>query len=256
VILDVTGQFNDVFVWVLGIAAAWAGGAAAAKQQRLIEELHDAQTGLAERAAMEERRRIAREIHDVIAHTLAVTMLQLTGARMVLRRDPDDAEAALLRAEQLGRQSLAEIRRTVGLLDDGDTPGAPSLPGAADIRQLVRDFADAGLPVALELTGDEAALPPNAGLALYRIVQESLSNVSKHAAGAQATVQLHVEGGAARLRVWNEFTTPRTAPPATDGHGIAGMRARAVLLGGTVCAGPAADGWTVDVRLPLELERT
>jgi signal transduction histidine kinase len=256
VLLDLTGQFNDVYVWVLGIVAAWAGGAASAKQQRLIDELRAAEAELATRAAAEERRRIAREIHDVVAHTLAVTMLQLTGARMVLRRDPDDAELALRRAEQLGRESLAEIRRTVGLLDDGAGTAVPALPAAADIPELVREFSDAGLHVELNASGDARSLNPNAGLALYRIVQESLANVSKHAVGAHACVDLRIDDDRVRLRIWNALTTAATPPADCNGHGIAGMAERAMLLGGTLRAGPGVDGWTVDVDLPLELELT
>jgi signal transduction histidine kinase len=163
---------------------------------------------------------------------------------------------ALLRAEQLGRESLAEIRRTVGLLDDGESSTATPLPAAADIPQLVREFADAGLHVELDASGNPDALNPNAGLALYRIVQESLANVSKHAAGARACVDLRVGDECVRLRIWNALTTPPSSPPtARDGHGIAGMQERATLLGGTLHAGPRAGGWTVDAELPLELGR-
>ena len=250
VTLDVAGQFNDVFVWVLGIIFAWAAGAALAKQERLIDELRAAQAQLAARAAADERQRIAREIHDVIAHSLAVTMLHLTGARMALHRDPQDAEAALLRAEQLGRQSLAEIRRTVGLLGHEGTGVAAPLPCAADIVPLVREFAAAGLVVDLEVSGDADALAPGTGLGLYRIAQESLANVTKHAPGARASVQLNVDDGTARLRVWNEVHAPMRHPADLDRHGIRGMQERATLLGGSLRAGPCAEGWSVEASLP------
>ena len=254
VMLDLLGEFNDVFVWVLGILAAWGGGAIAARQHRLIEELHAANTQLAARAAADERRRIAREIHDVIAHSLAVTMLHLTGARMALRRDPDDAEAALLLAEQLGRRSMAEIRRTVGLLGDdptGDRAVAP-LPGAAEIEPLVREFAAAGLDVDLECTGDLAALEPGTGLGLYRIAQESLANVGKHAPEARARVQLCIGTERVRLRVWNEIRD-RLSDANPDGRGVEGMCERAIALGGSLTAGPCTDGWCVEADLPQKL---
>ena len=199
------------------------------------------------------RRRTAahrREIHDVIAHSLAVTMLHLTGTRMALHRDPQDAEAALLRAEQLGRQSLAEIRRTVGLLGHEATGVAAPLPCAADIVPLVREFAAAGLVVDLEVSGDADALAPGTGLGLYRIAQESLANVTKHAPGARASVQLNVDDGAARLRVWNEVHAPMRQPADLDRHGICGMQERATLLGGSLRAGPCAEGWSVEASLP------
>jgi signal transduction histidine kinase len=252
--LDLAGEFDDIFVWVLGIVAAWLGGAVGAKQQKLIDELRAAQAQLAARAAADERQRIAREIHDVIAHSLAVTMLHLTGARMALHRDPEDTEAALLRAEQLGRQSLADIRRTVGLLGREATGVAPALPDAADIVPLVREFASAGLDVDLELSGDANTLAPGTGLGLYRIAQESLANVGKHAPGAKASVQLSVGNGTARLRVWNEVQAPTRQPADLDGHGIRGMQERAALLGGTLHAGPCTDGWCVEVNLPRDLE--
>src|SRR5262249_27706705 len=136
--LDIAGRFHGSVVWLLAIAFAWSGTALLQSRLRLIDEI-------GERAAFEERQRIARELHDVIAHTLAVTMLQLTGARLALERDPDDAARALLEAERLGRQSLAEIRRTIGLLapEAGDLT-AP-MPTATDVPDLVRELSNAGL---------------------------------------------------------------------------------------------------------------
>src|SRR5207237_7269040 len=126
------------------------------------------------------RQRIAREIHDVVAHSLAVTMLHLTGARLALHRDPKEAEQALLEAERLGRESLAEIRRTVGLLAPEGTGTAAPMPTAVDIPQLVREFEAAGLDVDFELTCDAHALARATGLGLYRVAQESLSKAVWH----------------------------------------------------------------------------
>jgi signal transduction histidine kinase len=226
---------------VLGIIFAWAAGAALAKQERLIDELRAAQAQLAARAAADERQRIAREIHDVIAHSLAVTMLHLTGARMALHRDPQDAEAALLRAEQLGRQSLAEIRRTVGLLGHEATGVAAPLPCAADIVPLVREFAAAGLVVDLDVSGDAEALAPSTGLGLYRIAQESLANVTKHAQ-VRASVQLNVDDGTARLRVERSACADASSCDL-DRHGYAGCRSarRSWWL---TPRGSCAEGWS------------
>src|SRR5436853_615896 len=127
--VEVAGLYSGAFAYVLGIGIAWAWGYAVRQQYHLIVELKAAQAGLAERAAADERQRIAREIHDVVAHSLAVTMLHLTGARLALQHDPAEAAEALAEAERLGRQSLADIRRTVGLLADGGRAGAaPPMP--------------------------------------------------------------------------------------------------------------------------------
>src|SRR5207244_4191258 len=242
--LDVAGRFDGSIVWLLAFAFAWAGTALVQSRLRLIGEL-------GERAALEERQRIARELHDVIAHSLAVTMLQLTGARLALERDPADAAQALLEAERLGRQSLAEIRRTVGLLTPGEgTPTAP-LPTAGDIPALVREVADAGLGVQLDCDGDLNVVAPAAGLSLYRIVQESLANVVKHASGAPATVRLRIDP----RTVWVDIDNPLTAtvrPSATgeSGSGLTLMRERAELLGGSLRVGRDGDRWRVHVEIP------
>lgn len=175
--LDLAGRFEGSLVWVMAFAFTWAGAALVQSRMKLLDVV-------SERAAFEERQRIARELHDVIAHSLAVTMLQLTGARLALERDPKDAAHALAEAERLGRQSLAEIRRAVGLLAPSDETPLDAPPTAADVPELVAAMSDAGLDVTLHSDGDLAAVAPGSGLAVYRIVQESLANVVKHAPGA------------------------------------------------------------------------
>lgn len=252
--LDIWGSYDESFVWLLAIALSWAGGIGMQKQFLLLARARAEQTHLAERAAAEERQRIAREIHDVIAHSLAVTMLHLTGARLALRRDPNEAETALLEAERLGRESLAEIRRTVGLLAPEGTGTAAPMPTAADIPQLVREFEAAGLDVDFELTGDPRSLPPAAGLALYRVAQESLANVVRHAPGAPTSLSLLIDQDVVRLRVRNRLAQAVGAPSADGGQGVRGMQERVTLLGGELRAGPDETGWCVDVELPLALE--
>jgi len=167
------------FGWIGGAFLALASGRMVQHQARLLAQLRAAQSELASQAAAEERRRIAREVHDLIAHSLTVTMLHLTGARLTLQNDGDTEEAiaGLAEAERLGRQSLADIRRTVGLLGsaNGDTPTAPPLPGALEVDSLVQGYAAAGLAVTLQAYGEARDVSPATGLALYRIVQESLA---------------------------------------------------------------------------------
>jgi signal transduction histidine kinase len=252
--VDLMGRYTGSFIWVLAYGMVGASTFAFQAQFRLFEQQRAAQAGLAERAAADERQRIAREIHDVVAHSLAVTMLHLTGARLALRRDPKEAEEALLEAERLGRESLAEIRRTVGLLAPEGTGTARPMPAAADIPQLVREFEAAGLDVDFELTGDPHALAPATGLGLYRVAQESLSNVVRHAPGTRTTMSLCVADEMVSLHVRNRFAGATRVASADGGLGVRGMQERVTLLGGELRAGPDGDSWCVDVELPRAID--
>jgi signal transduction histidine kinase len=151
-------HFNPLIgqvIWVFGFTIGWLGGAAYRSQLKIVTELALAQTELAERAAEEERHRLAREVHDLIAHSLAVTMLQLSGARLALAAgDTDEAVAALADAESAGRAAMAEIHRTVGLLGRGGDPTPAPTPCASDLPDLIDGFTRAGLGVRFELDGD------------------------------------------------------------------------------------------------------
>lgn len=193
-------------------------------------------------------------MHDVIAHSLSVTLLHVTGARRGLQedRDIDDAVEALEQAERLGRQAMADIRRTVGLLDGAVGRAAPE-PGVADIVTLVEDFVRAGLAVGYEPSGNSHdGVSAAAGLALYRIAQESLANIAKHAPDAVSHMTLEVSDSVAVLTVSNGLPVPAAA--CAEGRGLRGMRQRVELLGGRIDAGPADDGWTVRAVIPLEVE--
>ncbi len=210
-----------------------------------------------QQATTAERERIAREIHDLVAHSLSVTLLHITGARHALSdvssgASADDAvaeaDAALADAEQVGRRAMADIRRTVSAMADG--PASPqSLPGAADIAALVREVDQAGLHVEYDERGDLTQLADATGLGLYRIAQESLANVAKHAPGSTAKVSLSVGRGSARLMVRNQLNGTRGRRADEQGSGLAGMHARAAQLGASLNAGEDGDEWLVDVRL-------
>ncbi|PWN02621.1 histidine kinase [Nocardioides silvaticus] len=215
-----------------------------------------------QQATTAERERIAREIHDLVAHSLSVTLLHITGARHALSdvqsgaASADDAvgeaDAALADAEQVGRRAMADIRRTVSSMADGPAT-RQSLPGAADIAALVREVDQAGLRVEYDERGDLSQLADATGLGLYRIAQESLANVAKHAPGSTARVSLSVGRGSARLTIRNRLAGARgsRADARTDGlgSGLAGMHARAAQLGASLEAGEDGDEWRVDVRL-------
>ena len=224
------------------------------RERGLVAELRAAQAGLADRARAEERNRIARELHDVIAHSLTVTLLHVSSARMALRFAPEEAERALVEAERLGRETLDEVRSTVGLLHSdgagrtGEGAAAP-LPGLAGVPALVDRFRSAGADAALRLDGDPDGVPATVGLAVYRIVQEALTNAAKHAPGAPVTVEVAIAddvtvtvGSAGR---------PGAGRGQGTGLGLDSMRERAESLGGELQAGPDGAGWSVGAVLPL-----
>ena len=243
---------SEDFMWAIPVGLAVMTGVFIRAMLRALVQLSVAQDALAVQAASDERRRIAREIHDVVAHSLTVTMLHLTAARMaVARGDSGEATDALEEAERAGRQSLADVRRTVGLLRsgaDGDAGGQTPMPVATDLAGLVDSYRDAGLVVDATMRGDLAAVAPGVGLAMYRIVQESLANVARH--GRDATVTVVVEA-ADPVHVVVRSAGSRVAPAGRSGSGIAGMRERAEALGGRCTAGPDGDhAWVVDAVLP------
>ena len=252
------------FIWTVGIALGWLGGFSVhftAKQasdlRRINEELEAAQSTLAEKAAADERSRIAREVHDVIAHSLSVTMLHVTAARMALQKGSDEpALESLQEAEKQGRKSLAEIRRTVGLLGPDADATAPPMPGTGDLPNLIEEFRTAGLDVTLRMNGDVLTLPPAAGLSLYRIVQESLTNAAKHAPGARASVELTLTADDIRLRIHNARSNGAAVASDGGGLGIRGMIERASVLDGHLAAGPDDEGWTVFLHAPRPVDQT
>jgi len=248
---EVFGPYEGSFIWVVGICLGWAGGFGLQMNLRLLLEMKESQATLVEKAATEERQRVAREIHDVIAHTLSVTMLHLTGARLALERgDRNDAIAALRDAERMGRESLGDIRRTVGVLgSDGSGTDAP-MPTAAELPDLVAGFQAAGLDVDLTVRGDPEGLPPALGLSVYRIAQESLANVAKHAPESRSEVRLAVDPNCVHLVVSDHDGRPVSVPSENGGLGLRGMRERAVALGGSLDARPHGEGWLVEATLP------
>ncbi len=240
--------------WILGISATGLMMRMVVVQQSLVQQLRVAQADLARQAVAAERRRIAGEIHDVAAHSLAVTLLHLTGARLRVQREHGQAwlVEALAEAERLGRQTLDDVRRTVGLLQDSANGTAPPLPGAVAISDLIEEYRAAGLAVSFGSHGDAAGVPAATGLALYRITQEALANAVKHAPGAPVEVLLEV-GGHTRVSIRNPL--PAQVAAATDrgtGLGIGGMRERARLLGGSLNAAADDRGWLVECTIPRD----
>ena len=230
----------------------------------LVTQLRAAQAGLAEQARTAERNRIARELHDVLGHTLTVSLLHVQSARLAVEHDPADAARSLAEAERLGRECLAEVRTTVGLLrqdaDRGRGPGSgpgsggdgiAPMPGIAGLPTLVERFRSAGADVTFTVEGDTAGLPATTGLAVYRILQEALTNAARHAPGAPTEVRLAVSAGAVTLTADSRAELGSVAKPGT-GLGVVSMRERAESLGGSCQAGPGGHGWLVRATLPLD----
>jgi signal transduction histidine kinase len=240
--------------WLAGSTVIMFGGLLLRNQLILIAQLRAAQAGLAAKARAEERNRISRDLHDVIAHSLTVSLLHVMSARLAVESDPDDAARSLAEAERLGRESLAEVRQVVGLLraDEGvaDSDRTLPQPGASGVPSLVERFQAAGVDVTLTVDGDAGRLPATVGLAVYRILQEALTNVIRHAPGAPTSARLVVSERDATLTV-DSLGKPGTG----TGHGLPGMRERAESIGGSCSAGPSGTGWLVRASLPLVAPR-
>ena len=250
-------RLDTPFLYLAFIGIGWLVGHLMRVQQELLTEQREAHAQLAAHAVADERRRIAREVHDVIAHSLSITLLHLTAARHALQHDDQDefAVVALQQAEHSGRQAMTDIRHTVGLLDDDSTPHTPE-PGLSDIASLTAEFVHAGLNLTFETSGDLDQVSAAAGLAMYRVAQESLANIAKHAPNSPSAISLAVTRFSAALCIVNQFPSPPNATPTAPGRGIRGMRQRIELLGGTIDVGPSPEGWAVRARVPVERPET
>jgi signal transduction histidine kinase len=244
---------GEAFVYfATGGLIVWCIGRILRRERRLVAALTEAQERLEAAASAAERQRIARDVHDVVGHSLTVMLLNVSGARRVLTRDPTAAAEALDRAEQAGRGSLQSVRAIVGLLRAPNEAGAEPQPGAADIVALVDTAAAAGLPVRAEVSGELDAVDPYVGLAAYRLVQEALANVEHHAPGSDVVVRVVNDDDRLSVSVRNGPAGRTPSPPAgRGGTGLEGMRQRVGAVGGTVSAGPEGGGWIVDGSIPL-----
>jgi signal transduction histidine kinase len=238
--------------WVVGVTFTVIAAALVRHQLMLVERLRAAQADLAERSRADERSRIGRELHDVIAHSLTVSLLHIASARLAVEHEPHEAIKALLEAERVGRQSLAEVRSTMGLPHHGDHASggiALPVPGITDLVSLVEQARVAGVDASLVIEGNIAALPATIGSTAYRIVQEALTNAAKHAPSACVAVRVAVA-----RQVVSVDVDSAGAPRRGSGMGLLSMQDRAEAVGGTCTAGPGGSGWLVHASLPLEVE--
>jgi len=236
-----------------GSLFSWFIGRMLYRERELVGALTEAHSRLHDAAAAAERQHIARDVHDVVGHSLTVVLLNVMGARRVLTLNPRAAAEALDRAEQVGRDSLESVRAVVELLRAPGTSSAaaPRAPGVADIAALARTAVDAGLPVHLEVEGDLDSVDACAGLGAFRLVQEAISNVEHHAPGAAVVVRIVIDGEQLAVSVQNGPAAHHVTRSFGGGVGLAGMRERIGALGGRLSAGPDGDGWRVEGSIPL-----
>ncbi len=246
--------------WVL---ASFAWGAAVRSRRQLLEsarlraELAErTREAEAERRADAERLRIARDLHDVIGHSFAAVNVQARMARAVLETDKGGTRQALEAIEAISRTALAEIRQTLGMLRGGGPPGQIADPAglAAKAGLLLEPLRQAGIGVDARVDLGDGPLPPEAAEAVYRVVQESLANVLRHADPATVRLSICRDHGTIAVEIVNDGTQPARGRLAgrdgPRGHGIAGMRERVTALGGELTAGPARSGFTVRATVP------
>ncbi|MGO8959571.1 MAG: sensor histidine kinase [Streptosporangiaceae bacterium] len=241
---------STLTAWVLGDSMRYRRGYYAELEDKAAR-LEAERNAQAKVAAAAERARIARELHDVVAHHVSVMVVQADGAGYALHSDPDRAAAALNAISCTGRQALTEMRRLLGVLrSTADQAQLAPMPGLGELRELLDQAREAGLEVSYTLTGIPRELPEGADLAAYRVVQESLTNTRKHAGlAASAAVTLRYEPDWLIVEVTdNGMATP---VGEAGGHGLVGMRERITMYGGTIQAGPlAGGGFGVVARLP------
>ncbi|MEV4010759.1 sensor histidine kinase [Nonomuraea angiospora] len=237
---QVNGWPDPVFIvgaaWLV-VGASWSLGTAA--RTRRVSAAREAKMQ-AEKAVVDERLRIARELHDVVAHSLSMITVKAGVAAKVLDRHPEEGREALRAIEEIGRGSLVEMRQLLGALrSSGSAPESTPLPGLADLPSLAQRAAEAGVRVDLSVSG---AVPDSMGLSVYRIVQEAITNVVRHAAPARCRASVSVADGLLKISVVDDGPGRRVLPGKAGGHGLAGMRERAMMYGGAFEAGPLPGG--------------
>ena len=250
----------DALAWDLLIVASWLLGAYLRTRRLYVAELaaravraEQEREDRAAAAAAEERSRIAREMHDILAHSVSVMVVQAEAAEEMLDHDPDRARQPLQKVQRTGREALVELRRALGTLRV--PPGAvpPPQPGLDVVPSLVAEVEAAGLPVVVTIEGERPALTAGVDLAAYRIVQEALTNALKHADAQQASLAIRYAPSSVQLEVRDDGRGRLGGEPNGVGHGLVGMRERVARYGGDVQAGPGeAGGYVVRATLPLD----
>jgi signal transduction histidine kinase len=248
-----SGSFSvsNAAIFVFFILGAWGAGRLILKRAQQAQLAYADTDRLARTAVAEERARIARELHDVVAHSISIVAVQAGAAEELLDRDPERARAHLHAVRSTAREAMTEMRRVLDVLREDDAPHAP-LPGLSRLDDLVTEARAAGVEVDVVEEGERPQLPAGLDLIVFRVVQEALTNVRKHAGGARASVRLSYARRALEIDVRDDGEAAASAP-RSGGHGLIGMRERVTLFGGTLEAGSAdGGGFRVHAVLPLE----
>jgi signal transduction histidine kinase len=259
---DPSGKVGDLVWDIITFSVAWIVGFAVGGKFREADEAREraarAEREREERARLavaEERARVARELHDVVGHSVSVMTVQASAVRRLLSEDQEKVREALLTVEQTGREALAEMRRMVGVLRHvEEAPARAPQPSLEQLERLVENARETGLPVELRIEGEPAQLPAGVDLTAYRLVQEGLTNAVKHAGAAHAEVVVRYGDGHVELTVSDDGSGGgdggRSGPGS--GHGLVGMRERVAVYGGELEAGPRPEGgYRLRARLPV-----
>ncbi|MGN6781791.1 MAG: sensor histidine kinase [Marmoricola sp.] len=242
---------------VIAVAAALGFAAAQVRARAELAERNSrmaaaAQGTAALLAAGQERERIARELHDVLAHSMSVMVVQAEAAEELLDRSPGRARGPVQAVQRTGREALTELRTLLGAMREDETPDLAPQPGIGQLSDLVEAAVEAGQQVHLTIEGRLPTVPPVIGTTIYRIVQEGLTNARKHAPGAACRIDIHAADERVRIDIDNDPGRGAPYDAAGAGHGLVGMRERVELSGGTLVAGPRPDGgFAVRAELPV-----
>jgi signal transduction histidine kinase len=244
------------FIWSGGLIAAtpWFAGRVSRSRRQRIASLELEQEQRTQIALADERARIARELHDVVAHSVGVIVVQAQGARRMIHRDPARADEALATIEDTARSALGEMRRSLGVLrSEGEQAARAPQPGVGDIEGLLANARSSGLSVDFTVEGTARPLPQGVDLSAYRIVQEALTNTIKHAGRVRSRVTLRYGDDELVVEVKDDGPGPAADAREGAGHGLVGMRERVAALAGELHAGAGADGgFMVRASLPLD----
>lgn len=251
-------DFKRVYIWPMLLIAMGLSQLLGRSERQKVEKKRSTQLAVAE-----ERVKIARELHDIVAHSVSLMTIQIAAARRVFSIKPEQAKSALESAEETGRQSLNELRNILNVLrsadrsldelgerQDKEEVETKPLPGIDEVPALIESVRQAGTEVVLSIDGDQPQVPPSIGVTVYRIVQEALTNAMRHAAGAKVKVELSYSSSDIGVVVMDDGPGPEG--PRGDGHGLIGMRERVQAVGGTLSAGPTGTGWKVSASIPVD----
>lgn len=250
-------RFVALFWWLLVLSVVGLGALVRAVRrssdlQRQARELEEERAAQVRAVAVEERQRIARELHDVVSHNVSASILQAGAARELLLSDPERADKALRSVQDMGREAIGEMRRMLGIMRTDDGSSSAPQPRLSEIPALVARADELGPPTELVVEGTPSAMPPGIELSAYRIVQEALTNVRKHADATRVLVTLRHGGSWVEVQVDDDGRGMSDAGENGTGHGLVGMRERVALFGGELVAGPREGGGsTVRARFPV-----